>query len=426
MPSHLAMANPSTSPHRSGMPKWLKVVTISALVVANLAVLAFIWVIRTGGNLLETADTNAEVTDVLDVASNGALNFLVVGSDSRAGLDDLTNFGAVGGARGDVVMIVRLDPETSEAEMLSIPRDLYVDIPGNGKNKINAAYAFGGPPLLVETVQENLGIEVNHYVEIDFVGFQALVDELDGIQIAFPYPARDLKSGLDVGSGSQTLDGDQALAYARSRSYQELQNGSWVSVDANDIGRTARQQEVIRAIVSELKSPSSVAEAGSLATALGQHMTIDSRLAATSVASLVWDFKGILTGEIKGATLPTRTQTINGSSVQIAVEPDAGEMLAAFRSGQSIATATIRVEVLNGNGTAGAAGEMSQQLEQLGFEVGAIGNAERSDYLETTIVVPSGTDAGDRIVEALGFGVVTVGDVDNGYDAVVIVGGDAS
>ena len=228
-------------------------------------------------------------------------NFLVVGSDSRAGLDDLTNFGAVGGARGDVVMIVRLDPKTSEAEMLSIPRDLYVDIPGNGMNKINAAYAFGGPPLLVETVRENLGIEINHYVEIDFVGFQALVDELGGIEIAFPYQARDLKSGLDVGSGSQTLNGDQALAYARSRSYQELQNGSWVSVDANDIGRTARQQEVIRAIVAELKSPSSIAEAGSLATAMGQHMTIDSRLASTSVASLVWDFKGILTGDVKGA-----------------------------------------------------------------------------------------------------------------------------
>ena len=88
------------------------------------------------------------------------------------------------------------------------------------------------------------------------------------------------------------------------------------------------------------------------------------------------------------------------------MEPDAGEMLTAFRSGDSIANETLRVEVLNGNGTAGAAGEMSQRLEQLGFEVGAIGNAGRDDFAQTTVLVPSGSNAGDRIVQALGFGVV--------------------
>ena len=107
-------------------------------------------------------------------------------------------------------------------------------------------------------------------------------------------------------------------------------------------------------------------------------------------------------------------------------KPQAGEMLAAFRSGRSIGADTLRVEVLNGNGTAGAAGVMSRQLEQLGFEVGAVGNAGRSDYTQTTVLVPSGSSAGDEIVAALGFGVVTVGDVDNGYDAIVIVGSDAS
>src|SRR5690606_3775797 len=101
---------------------------------------------------------------------------------------------------------------------------------------------------LVETLKSNLSVEVNHYVQIDFVGFQALVDELGGIEMSFAYPARDAKSGLDIPAGEQSLDGFEALAYARSRSYQELQNGSWVGVDANDIGRTQRQQEVMRAI----------------------------------------------------------------------------------------------------------------------------------------------------------------------------------
>jgi polyisoprenyl-teichoic acid--peptidoglycan teichoic acid transferase len=413
-------------PARRGLPKWLKVTTITLLVVANLAVLAFIWAVQTGNNLLAVADTDDEVTGALDATSGDDRTFLIVGSDSREGLDDLNNFGNIGGARGDVVMLVRLDATTNTAQMLSIPRDLLVDIPGHGRDRINAAYSFGGPSLMVETVQANLNVEVNHYVEIDFVGFQALVDEVGGIEIAFPYPARDSNSGLNVEAGNQRLDGSQALAYARSRHYQELQNGSWVAVDADDIGRTQRQQEVIRAIISSLKRPSSVAEAGDIATAMGQHMTIDSALAEASVASMLWDLKGILAGSIDGETLPTYGDTVDGRSVQIAREPEASTMLANFRAGNSFADQPLRLEVLNGNGVAGSAGEMSRELESLGFVVESIGNAESNSYAETTVIVPEGSSDGAAITTALGFGVVENGTVDNGYDAVVIVGSDVS
>jgi hypothetical protein len=267
---------------------------------------------------------------------------------------------------------------------------------------------------------------VNHYVEIDFPGFQALVDEAGGIEIDFPAAARDLKSGLDVPAGTRRLDGEQALAYARSRGYQELRNGSWVSVDANDFGRTARQQEVMRAILSELKSPSSIIEAGDIASGMAEHMTIDSSLASASVASLVWDFKGIFTGSIDGATLPGSIATIDGQSVVVADEPEAGNMLANFRAGLPFAEQPLRVEVLNGNGTAGAAGDLAQTLESLGFRVESIGNAGSTDFTNTTVIVPEGSEAGTRITSALGFGVVQFGSVDNGYDAVVIVGSDAS
>jgi LCP family protein required for cell wall assembly len=410
---------------RRGLPRWLKITTITLLVVANLAVLAFIWAIRAGNNLLSVADTNDEVSGALDPTGGDDRTFLIVGSDSRAGLDDLNNFGQISGARADVVMLVKLDSTTNSARMLSIPRDLLVDIPGQGSNRINAAYAAGGPSLLVETIQANLGVEVNHYVEIDFVGFQAMVDEVGGIEIAFPYPARDSKSGLDVGAGNQLLDGDQALAYARSRHYQELQDGEWVAVEANDIGRTQRQQQVIRALISRLKSPSSVAEAGEIATSMGQHMTIDSALAEASVASLLWDFKGIITGTIEGETLPTYGDTVDGRSVQIASDPEASNMLANFRAGNSFADQPLRIEVLNGNGVAGAAGDMSRRLEDLGFAVESIGNADSSSYAETTVIVPQGSPDGAVITSALGFGVVQNGTVDNGYDAVVIVGSDA-
>ena len=419
------MAESSTPPTRSGLPTWLKVTTITLLVVANIAVLGYIWLIRTGNTVLEGAATDDDVSDVLDPSTGGSLNFLIVGSDSRDGLDSLENFGSAGGARGDVVMLVRLDRSTSTAQMLSIPRDLLVSIPGHGENRINAAYAFGGPSLLVDTIKSTLDVEVNHYVEIDFVGFQALVDELGGIDIAFPFAARDLKSGLDVEAGSQTLDGFQALAYARSRKYQEFQGGSWVSVRANDIGRTERQQEVIRAILSELKSPSSITEAGSIASTMAQHMTIDSRLAEASVGSMMWDFKGILTGDVEGATLPTRGATVAGRSVLKLVEPDAGTMLANFRSGKPLASQPLRLSVLNGNGAAGAAGDMARTLERLGFAVESIGNASGGEYQETTILVPDGSANGAAIKSALGFGLVEYGSVDNGYDAVVIVGSDA-
>jgi anionic cell wall polymer biosynthesis LytR-Cps2A-Psr (LCP) family protein len=103
------MAHLSDPPARSGLPKWFKVTLITLLVVANLGVLAVIWAVQTGNTLLTGADTDDEVVQVLDRANNGTLVFLLVGSDSREGLDDLTNFGRAGGARSDVVMLVRVD-----------------------------------------------------------------------------------------------------------------------------------------------------------------------------------------------------------------------------------------------------------------------------------------------------------------------------
>lgn len=322
-------------------------------------------------------------------------------------------------------MLVRFDSSTSAVQILSIPRDLYVDIAGHGQNRINAAYAFGGPSLMVETIRDSLGVEINHYVEIDFVGFQSLIDELGGIELWFPYPARDLKSGLDVDAGTQTLDGDTALAYARSRKYQELQNGTWVSVNADDIGRTKRQQEVVGAIVAELKRPSSITEAGDIAKAMARHMTIDSTLATSSVASLAWTFRGILTGSIEGATLPTYGMTIDGRSVLIADEPDASAVLANFRAGTVFSSQPLRVQVLNGNGVKGSAGDMSRTLESMGFLVESVGDADTANFAQTIVLVSDGSGNGEIIVDALGFGVVQVGSVDNGYDAVVIVGADA-
>jgi hypothetical protein len=159
---------------------------------------------------------------------------------------------------------------------------------------------------------------------------------------------------------------------------------------------------------------------------VSQHMTIDSNLAEASVASMVWDFRGIITGSVDGMTLPTKEGIIGGSSVRLIAEPEASEMLAAFQTETVSVDRSLTLEVLNGSSRNGAAGEMSDRLQGLGFEVASVGNAGSNGYGQTIVIVPAGSDDGDAIVSALGFGVVEFGSVDNGYDAVVIVGSDAS
>ena len=410
------------TPTKRGMPRWFKVSIITFLVLANIAVLGILWILNVGQDALAEADTDDEVTGVLD-ESDGDLTFLVIGSDTREGLEDLENFGSAGGERADVIMLVRVNRD-GRAQMLSVPRDLWVDVPGHGMNKINSAYAFGGSTLMVQTVKQALGVDINHYIEVDFVGFMDMIDEIGGVEIHFANPARDSSSGLDIDSaGTQVLDGESALAYARSRKYQELQNGSWVSVDANDIGRTQRQQEVVRAMMSALKTPSSIAEAGAIANSVARHMTIDSKLAASSVAQLAWDFKGILGGNVDGATLPVVGGSVGGASVVHRDDPAAETMIQNFKAGRPFADQPIRVTVLNGNGVAGAAGEMAQQLESLGYVVVSVGD---SDEQFTVTTVLGDVDAGREIVDRLGFGEVVASDVDNSVDAVVIVGADAA
>jgi LCP family protein required for cell wall assembly len=400
---------------------------VAVFLVMVVGALGVVWALNTGSEVLALAEPDHEVTAQLSEPIGRDLTFLVVGSDSREGIEDLTFFGPAGGERGDVIMLVRLDAASGEARILSVPRDLWVEIPGHGEDKINAAFAYGGPSLMVQTIRENLGIDVNHYVEVDFVGFIEMVNELGGIEMTFAHPARDLKSGLNVGAGPQILDGEQALAYARSRSYEEHQGERWVSIDASDLGRANRQQQVVRAILSKLKSPASIAEAGEIAGSMAENMTVDGRLAASSIGSLAWDFRGVLTGGIEGQTLPVYGDTVRGASVVRADEPEASATIEGFLTGiMTIDQGPLRVQVLNGNGVNGAAGDMSDRLADAGYEIAGIGNADERDYSVTTVLVPQGSHAGEEIIGQLGFGVVRYGAVDNGYDAVVIVGADAS
>jgi LCP family protein required for cell wall assembly len=430
------MTDSSPKP-RSRLLVWLKRIAIGVLVVANLGVFYLYWQIRSiEETVSETAETVTEVVPQLTPTLPGStepITFLLAGSDSRENLESTEGFGDFEGERSDVIMLVRIYPGEGRAQILSLPRDLWVEIPGHGSGKINGAYGLGGASLVVETVKGFADIDINHYVEVDFVGFQAIVDQLGGVSIDFAYPARDIKSGLDVEAGPQTLDGTQALAFARSRSYQELRESGWVSVDADDFGRTGRQQQLIIAILDQIKRPSSITEAGSIVGSFAEHVTMDAALADSSMIELAFRMRGLRGSSIESATLPGAIGTVGQQSVVVPQEPQATAVIEAFRTGRPMAPAMgdedgpLTVFVLNGNGLSGSAGEWSDVLGAAGFLVGSVDDAERSDYAETLVRVRSGREAdGESIVAALGFGRVESGVVPPDADAVVVLGADAA
>lgn len=260
--------------------------------------------------------------------------YLIVGSDSRENLpDDLEGrFGDFGGARADTIILAQV--ADGRRQLISIPRDLKVDIPGHGTNKINAAYAFGGPNLLVETVAQAIGIRANHYLEVEFAGFAGIVDALGGIELDFPYPARDLKSGLDVSAGVQTVDGATALAFVRSRSYEENRDGSWVGSGGGDIARAERQREALLRIMEKASSPATLLRSPVIISAVGSNLSADSDVNLFILARTAWGMR--FAGQTDAATLPVTGSSEGGVAYLVEVEPDASEMLAAFAAGEPL------------------------------------------------------------------------------------------
>jgi polyisoprenyl-teichoic acid--peptidoglycan teichoic acid transferase len=151
------------------------------------------------------------------------------------------------------MMILHIDPQQEKAGILSIPRDLWVQIPGfKNKQRINIAYdGDRGPHRLITTIRENLGVDIDHFVQVDFDGFRGIVQALGGVNIFFPAPARDHLSELDVpNAGCVKLSPDQALAYVRSRHYQSFESGRWRTDPTSDFGRIQRQQDFMRRVMS--------------------------------------------------------------------------------------------------------------------------------------------------------------------------------
>lgn len=198
--------------------------------------------------------TSTGVPETFPPADPQAQNFLIAGSDANACVDpDSPWVGAADptreniGNRSDTIMIMRVDPVTRQAAVLSFPRDLWVKIPGRSKNRINQAYIKDDYSLLAQTIYENFGIQVDHYIQVDFCAFKRIVDAVGGVTVPFATRILDKNVGLDVPAGCHTFSGDEALAYVRSRHLKWVDENGVANEDrASDLGRISRQQDFLR------------------------------------------------------------------------------------------------------------------------------------------------------------------------------------
>ncbi len=339
-------------------------------------------------------------------------NFLIVGVDTDAGLaaNDPVRSGrdkgpdAASGLRSDTIMVARIDPKDNKVRILSFPRDLWVDIPGHGHQRINTAIQYGadgGPSLLIQTIKENFGIDINHYVQVNFAGFKSLVRQVGGVYVYLSNPVRDFYSGLNQPkAGCVLLGEDQALAYARSRhlQYQEA-NGRWAGDPTSDLGRIKRQQDftkrVIQAAISKgARNPVTLTKMVNTGT---KNLTLDPFTSPQDLINLGRAFQHYDPSTLGTDNLPVTDAVRGGADVLDLVESEAEAILAPYRgtgtrvSAATIAPSSITVRVVNGTRKLNQGADTTEQLRTVGFKVTSPGSDV--DVLRTEVRYQPGQEA---------------------------------
>lgn len=270
-------------------------------------------------------------------AAGSGSNWLLVGSDSRANLSpdqqaELATGGDVGNGRTDTILVVHVPGLGSSAPttMVSLPRDSYVDIPGYGSDKINAAFSLGGPQLLAQTVELNTGLHLDHYAEIGFDGFAALVDALGDVTVCPAEPIVDPLAGIDLPAGCQALDGRDALGYVRSRATARA-----------DLDRMVNQRQFMSALLKRASAPAVWLNPWRWYTvprAAVDALTVDESDHSWNLARLGW----ALRGETTTLTVPIGEYTSNGSGdVVIWDDAAAGALFEALATDAAVPPSTL-------------------------------------------------------------------------------------
>jgi len=276
-------------PRRSGWRRWLRprrILAILAGLVALIVVVAVAVYFSVSSKL-----TKVDVLTPVSFTSAGT-NWVITGSDSRAGLskseeNQLALGHDISGQRSDTILLLHVPANGTRPTLVSLPRDSYVPIPGHGYNKLNAAYAFGGAKLLVQTVQNVTGLVVNHYMGIGFGGLVSVVNDVGGVQVCLKAPMKDPKAGLNLKAGCQTLNGDQALGFVRTRNFA-----------IGDLQREQDQRILIKGILNKMTSAGTLVNPFAVipaANGAASAITIDQGTGLTQLISVAFALRNPVT-----------------------------------------------------------------------------------------------------------------------------------
>jgi LCP family protein required for cell wall assembly len=366
-------------------------------------------------------------------AAGGAVNFLVVGSDSRAGTgNEFQSQGTVDGERSDTTIVAHLDPDGTTT-LVSFPRDTLVSIPGHGRGKLNSAITIGGPSLLIRTIEQLTQLRMDHYVEVDLAGFRNITNAIGGVTVCVkPLPDGSASNLYDPWSqwrgviGPNHLDGEQALAFVRER--HGLPNG--------DFDRIHRQQQFLSAVFQKATSSGVLAnpvKLESLLHATLSSLTVDDATSVGNLEQLATRLHGMDTSHIRFETIPVHPPTAAEGGNSLGELPVYGSVLiydprtlAAFLAplrgssakpggagGATAATAStvpagpvspradVTVDVYNATDVAGMAGKTAGGLVAAGFTTGTAQNWSGSPQPGSEILYAPGREADARAVAAV-------------------------
>lgn len=398
LPPELDPRGPARGTERRGLRRFAAVVAVVILLTSGLLYGRYV---HYNGNLNRATGV---ITTGGTKATGGAENVLLVGSDSRTGAGDQFAQAPKGqtqvlGQRSDTVILAHLAKGHGRATLVSLPRDSWVTIPAytdaNGvlhpahQDKLNAAFALGGAALLVKTVQELTGLHIDHYVEIDFAGFQRMVDALGGVDVCLSRPAHDVNTGINLSAGWHHLNGAQALAFVRQR----------YGLPLGDLDRIKRQQQFLAAMMRKVESAGTLTnplKLNAFLDAFTKSVTVDAGMSTADMEKLAVSLRGLSTGNVVLTTMPIAGfGTRNGESVDIVDTAKAQQLFAALAADQSVLSPSaqpstlprsqVHVRVFNAAGINGLAARASAELAQAGFDV--IGTpANRGSGATTTVI----------------------------------------
>ncbi|MET9828648.1 LCP family protein [Streptomyces sp. NPDC006385] len=300
-------------------PNWRRRIKLTAITLVTVLLVTTVATYFWADSKL---NREVDLSKVIDRPEAGeGTNYLIVGSDSRAGMSaeekKKLHTGSAEGKRTDSMMI--LHTGGNGPTLISLPRDSNVTIPSfrgsdSGKLyeatgrqvKLNAAYAEDGPELLVRTVEANTGLHIDHYVEIGFAGFANIVDAVGGVEMDIPQDIKDSKSGADFKKGKQTLNGEEALAFVRTR----------YALAGSDLDRTKNQQKFLSALANQVATPGTVLNPFKLYPTMGaglDSLIVDKDMGLWDLASMFWAMKGVSGGEGKSMNMPISGNSANGN-----------------------------------------------------------------------------------------------------------------